>query len=180
MSKEIWKPVVGYENSYHVSNKGNVKGIFRKTKYKHTEINRFEKELKKRINKQGYFSVMLYKDSKPKSLRINRLVAIAFIENPFNKPYVNHLNGIKQDNRVSNLEWCTASENKLHAFRTGLNKTKKGSNHHNAKLSPYKIKRIRSLKESLSCNVLAKMYGVSKKTILNVIHNKTYKTNEIK
>ena len=69
----------------------------------------------------NYLSVGLIKNRKQKSLLVHRLVAEAFIPNPENKPYVNHINGRKDDDRVENLEWCTASENATHAIKTGLN-----------------------------------------------------------
>src|SRR5699024_1348986 len=67
----------------------------------------------------------LYKDKIPKYFPVHRLVAMAFIPNPDNKPQVNHINGNKKDNCVKNLEWCTSSENNLHAYKTGINKGSK-------------------------------------------------------
>lgn len=73
-------------------------------------------------NPGGYYTVTLYNENGPKIFTIHRLVANAFIPNPFNKPQINHINGFKRDNRLDNLEWCTAEENMQHAFQTGLGK----------------------------------------------------------
>lgn len=115
---EVWKPISGYENRYIISNLGNVKSLKR---IKYSKVCGGFCELKERLhicktNKHGYKSVILYdEDGKGTGFRINRLVATAFIPNTKNKPYVNHINGVKDDNRVENLEWVTAKENLHHA-----------------------------------------------------------------
>ena len=115
--EEIWKPVVGWEDSYEVSNLGNIKSLDRyiTTKNGH-QLYIKQTIIKKRINNCGYERVELNKNGKGKMYSIHRLVAEAFLEN-FNKNLqVNHKNGIKTDNRIQNLEMVTAKENQRHSY----------------------------------------------------------------
>ena len=106
-----WKPVVGYEGLYEISENGQLKNL---------KTNRF---IKPSI-KSGYLGVTISKNGILKTISIHRLVAIAFIDNPKNKKFVNHKNGIKTDNHVNNLEWCNQKYNNIHAIETGLRPTK--------------------------------------------------------
>ena len=113
--QEIWKDVSGFNGKYQVSNLGNVKSFNR----------RFHKGepfmLKLRDGGKGYYKVVLYGDNNQKrQVEIHRLVAETFIPNPLNLNCVNHIDGNKTNNSVSNLEWCTPAYNNQHAFRTGL------------------------------------------------------------
>ena len=109
MTQEVWKPIKGYESLYSVSNCGRVKS------HKRSEA----KILKNLIASTGYPTIFLSR-SKVKTRFVHRLVAEAFLDNPQQKRTVNHKDGNKMNNHISNLEWCTHSENSLHANRAGL------------------------------------------------------------
>jgi hypothetical protein len=125
---EIWKDILNYENIYQISNFGRVKSIERKLNTGNNFF-RIKKEniLKQQSNKRGYSTCILTKNNKIQGVLIHRLVAQAFLPNPKNKPQVNHINGIKSDNNISNLEWNTSSENNKHAHLNKLNNARKGS-----------------------------------------------------
>lgn len=101
---EEWRDIKGYEGLYRVSSLGNVESV--KGAIKPTE-------------RKGYRRVELWKDGKRRKIQLHRLVAMAFISNPYGKPEVNHINCDTTDNRASNLEWVTAKENRLHSFVSG-------------------------------------------------------------
>lgn len=113
----IWKDVVGYEWLYMVSNLWEVKSINRITKYKKW-YDHWHKEiiLKYSISKSGYCKITLHKDNKKYYYLLHRMVWIAFIENIKNYKQINHIDGNKTNNCVSNLEWCDASYNSRHSY----------------------------------------------------------------
>lgn len=110
MKKEIWKDIPGYEGLYQVSNLGRIKSMKRYTKIPNAI--RIEKEKILKLGKRnGYYVINLCKKNKRKSYQVHRLVAQAFIQNPKNKPYINHIDYDPTNNKVKNLEWCTQKEN---------------------------------------------------------------------
>ena len=122
---ENWKTIRGYEGLYEVSDNGNVRSLDRYVTQLTKGGNlmtRLYKGLmvKPRIGKVGYKYLHLSKAGVRTTLKIHRLVALNFIDNPENKPEVNHKDGDKTNNNVANLEWATSSENKQHAVDTGL------------------------------------------------------------
>lgn len=107
---------------YQVSDMGRVKSLERVfTRHLGAEQKIKERILKYTVNRSGYCNVTLYRDRKRRTYYIHRLVAIAFIPNPLNKPTVNHKDGVKSNNKTDNLEWMTRSENTQHAYDIGLN-----------------------------------------------------------
>lgn len=136
---EIWKAIGDYENMYEVSNLGNVRSLDRYiTRSDNVKTFKSGKTLKPTLNYKGYCRIKLCRNG----YSIHRLVAQTFIPNPENKPQVNHINGIKTDNRVENLEWCTNQENSNHANRLGLKNPRKGISNGMCKLSESQIKEI--------------------------------------
>lgn len=115
---EQWKDIEGYEGLYQISNKGRVKSLARiKFKEDGTIHGRVPSDfiLKLAKNKKGYLRARIYKDSIPNSYMVHRLVASAFLEvDTVEREFVNHKNGIKDDNSASNLEWVTPRENQNH------------------------------------------------------------------
>lgn len=117
---EEWRPVPGYEGYYEVSNAGNIRSVERYVKAgDHLALIKSQ-EMKQHVGTNGYPIFGARKDGTHKHLSVHRCVAEAFIENPYNNPTVNHIDGDKNNNDVSNLEWVTYSENLLHAYRNAL------------------------------------------------------------
>lgn len=131
MEEEIWATPPWY-TYYQVSSIGNVKS------FKNGRWWVWKERILKHWVTRGYHCVNLCKDWKSKNFQVSRLVALTFIPNKENKTDVNHKNGIKADNSIENLEWCTKSENILHAFKTGLKRAT--DNNHFKKNHPSKWK----------------------------------------
>lgn len=119
---EIWKDIKGYEGLYQVSNEGRVKALSRVVKSRWgTPKPLKEKEIREIVDSLGYSRLSLSKDGNVKAHKIHRLVAEAFL---VGEGQINHIDGNKQNNHVSNLEFCTQRENNIHAQETGLKPSK--------------------------------------------------------
>lgn len=159
---EQWKVVKGFEN-YLVSSLGNVKTINGK--------------LKKVVydSKNDYGYVELWKNNKGKKFRIHRLVAETFIPNTLGKEQVNHIDGNKKNNCVSNLEWVTPKENIRHAIENDLSSIKYGSKNLASKLKEEDVKYIReNAGINKSVKELSEIYNISTTTIYNIINYKKW------
>lgn len=170
--KEIWKEIQGYVGLYQVSNLGRVKSKNRNWKNN-------DKIIRQGKDRDGYLQIVLYKNKIGKMFKVHRIVALAFILNPENKPQVNHINGIKDDNRVENLEWCTSKENMTHAWKINLSNSVhcQGEKCHLSKLTEDDIYVIKGLLEhtSLSQTKIAEIFDVKQNTISRIKLNKRWK-----
>lgn len=119
MKSEEWRPVSGYEGLYEVSNRGRVRSLGRE---RHDKVRSYavrEKMLKQPLNAYGYHVVSLHKDGASKTVTVHRLVATAFLENTDGKRCIDHINGVRSDNRLENLRWATHKENCDNKYRLG-------------------------------------------------------------
>lgn len=112
--QEIWKDVLGYEGIYQISSLGRVRSLSRQMFNGKGYFNSKEKFLIPRITTKGYYSFSLTKKNKTTDFLTHRLIAVAFIENPFNKRTVNHKDSVRTNNSISNLEWASYRENHCH------------------------------------------------------------------
>ena len=166
--KEVFDDLIGYEESYQISDKGR---IFTKRRLDGNRII-YGRELHPVITKDGYLKVGLTTNGITKKFYVHRLVASQFIENPQNLPQVNHKDGNKLNNNVSNLEWCTKEQNQNHAVENNL--MQHGEARPSSKLTEKDVLEIYKLKGILSGEEIGKRYGVSKNTINVILRGKKW------
>ena len=168
MESEIWKDITGYMGKYQISNTGKIKSTVRFRNNK-------EKLLKQNIGSHGYYSLSLCIYGVLKKYLVHRLVAMEFVPNSEGKLEVNHIDGNKLNNNDYNLEWVSDSENKLHAFRTGL-MSHVGELQNNSILTEYQVIKIRKEYSlgNISQTDLAKKYKMSSSAIFGVVHRRNW------
>jgi len=170
---EIWKHIPGFRDYYMISNLGRIK-----SNYRISEAGKIVQE-RIRYTKPGFFgylSISLIFEGKTKTCSVHRLVATSFIPNPENLKEINHKNGIKTDNRVDNLEWCTRSHNMQHAWDTGLKNAVGGEESRLSKLKVEQVIEIKNLINSGNSNYkIAKLFGVNRSTIRMIKIGKSWK-----
>jgi len=133
------------------------------------------KYLSLQLNSGGYPVVRPSLEGKLRTIAAHRLIAMAFLPNPNNYKCVNHKNGIKTDNRVENLEWCTHSQNTQHAFDTGLSKPHRGTSNGNSKLKPDDIRLIRSLaRTGTPKNLIALKFDIERYYVHRIINKQNW------
>ena len=134
------------------------------------------KHITKRIDPRGYYQINLCINGKCKTFKLHRIIATAFIANPNNLPCVNHIDGNKLNNSLSNLEWVTYSDNTKHAVKTGLIHPAKGLDTNNGRFNETEIKKIRQLAcTGMTYREIANLYSVSKGSIQQIVNRNTYK-----
>lgn len=149
---ETWMDIKGYIGRYMVSDLGRVKSLLGKGRF-----------LKLVPDKQGYLTVGLSCNGIRRTFKVHRLVCISFIPNEKNLPQVNHINGIKDDNNISNLEWCSSRDNSKHSYDMGLQDKMFGESNGRSKLKESCVVKIRSLlnDNDLTQKEIANMFNIS-------------------
>ena len=174
---EIWKKVKGYQNRYEVSSYGRVRSSDMFVDNRHGTKSLKKGRILSQYSNCGYMQVSLSENGKRSTLKAHRVVALAFIDNPENLPYINHKDCNPSNNNVDNLEWCTPSQNVIHAIENNRIAFAQGQDNHNSKLTNNQVGLIREyLKSGSALKPLADYFGVSITVISNIKNNKSWKT----
>ncbi|MEN9924154.1 MAG: Deep-sea thermophilic phage [Pseudomonadota bacterium] len=178
---EVWRPVVGFEESHEVSNLGRVRSIARAITRR---ANRWsglvthihaQRILGLRPERGGYLRSTISLDGRQKQCMVHRLVANAFLDPaPTEEHQINHRDGNKANNRADNLEWVTRAENMNHAYANGLKVPVKGSRHGRSKLTEEQVAEIKALGGTLSQHQIAKRFGVGQPQIHRILSGRRW------
>jgi hypothetical protein len=175
---EEWRDVPGYEGRYTINQRGEVKILRHTFKTKHGTIGIMPERLA-RVYKdsQGYPRVHLFNGFKWKAWLLHRVVAMAFIPNPLNKPHINHKDANKSNHSIDNLEWCTPRENVDHAVKMKLQTPFRGEDSGSAKLTEDQVREIRERWRmgGIKQRDLGAIYGVKQYCIWAIVSGKTWR-----
>jgi len=166
--------MIEFQNNYYASKDGHIYS---------TNYTEEPKKLNAFLRKDGYVAVAIHgKGIKRRTVRVHRIIAQAYILNPENKPQVNHLDGNKSNNAVSNLEWVTAKENTKHAWDTGLSTFAVKSLETTKGLRKLSFKDAESIRDRYKprCKInglraLSREYGIDKQSVKKILDRITYK-----
>lgn len=172
--EEIWKRIPNY-SKYEASNLGRIKTFNWKGSGK-------EKVMTPAHDASGYLrTVLIRDDGKYTTVKVHRIICQTFLDNPEDKPCVNHIDGIRDNNKLENLEWCTRSENMKHAFKIG-NKSQKGERNTCATLTDEQVLEIRANyeygktgKKGKTKQQIADEYNTTFSVIKRIVQNRTWK-----
>lgn len=174
--QEIWKPIVGYEGLYEVSNLGRVRSIDRVIFVNNKKRKLTGKLLELKCNRGGYLICVL-SNKKTKSIRVHRVVAESFIPKIKGKLCINHLDNDRTNNNVSNLQWCTQKENIRYAYSQNRMDWEriKGEKHPQSKLNISLVKEIRNKQGILKRIDVARLYKIDPANVSSIWNRKTWK-----
>lgn len=187
---EVWRQIPAYEGIYEASRHGSIRSVERQQSYSrriHGKLVFINQTIAGKVklggvNSSGYIVMILRKNDIPQTWQAHRLIALTFLPNPLQHRCVNHIDGNKTNNAVTNLEWCNHSHNAKHAIRTGLKKAGNGLvgvQCRNAKLTSEQVREIRASykKESrfkTNSRELTDRYGISTQCLCNIINRKSW------
>lgn len=172
-----YKPIDGYDSKYVISPSGDIVRLPYSSNSKYTQWrNNKIFHVKSRTDRNGYVTVRLNINGVEKAKQLHKLVAETFLPKIDGKDFVNHKDGNKSNKDVSNLEWCTKSENTYHAYKTGLKEAQKGGEVYNSSLTNQQAKIVRERALSgESCKSLSKEFKVPVYTISKIKTGVSYK-----
>ena len=174
--EEIWKDVIGYEGLYQVSNLGTIKSLSRTRKNHTNGIACVKERMLNPSTSNGYKCVQLRKNCSGKFIAVHRLVALMFLNNTEDKPTVNHIDGNKLNNVVSNLEWATYTENNIHAIKNKL-RLIIGEDHFAASFSDNEVIELRKIIDSglYTQRSIANAYSIKESVVSKIKTRATWK-----
>ena len=166
------KDIPNYEGLYYATMDGKIFSHGKTLKFGRNERKTMAKEKKQSTHACGYLRVVLSHGRINKGFLVHRLIAMVFLPNPENKPMVNHKDGNKKNNHVSNLEWCTRKENELHAKNHGLKPS--GQRNGSSKITDDDAEYIRNnYIKRINSNQLSKKFNISREQIQRIANNKS-------
>lgn len=172
---EYWLPIEGYENFYEVSNWGRIKSLEKIVSYNNGQMRLYEEKILKLNPSNGYRTISLVKEKIKTTAMVHRLVGLAFIPNPDDKPFINHEDGDRSNNYYLNLSWSTNSENQLHSYNVLGNKAVRGEDNGASKLSSMAVHFIRNLYATgISQNEIGSQFGVCQEAVRKIVYKKTW------